>query len=206
MRRFIFLVLLIISFSGCASFNHHDVIVTLPNPVLSDLSAEKEVQSTSEVITEETLATNVEVSKIPVKTGYRPYTESDLQCMARNMYFEAGGEGELGMRAVGHVVMNRIQKKGVYPDNVCDVIQAKAFVKSKQKWYCQFSWYCDGKSDVPSNAALYARARTIAISVLEGSSKNPVGKSTSFHNPTVRPSFSRTMKFVVRIGNHFFYA
>ena len=46
---------------------------------------------------------------------------SDIECMARNIYFEAGNQSKAGMIAVARVVVNRVQDTR-FPNNVCDVI------------------------------------------------------------------------------------
>jgi len=66
-----------------------------------------------------------------------------LRCMALNIYFEARGEPFLGKIAVGHVVLNRIAHSR-YPSNACDVIRQGG---ERRRHRCQFSWWCDGRSD-----------------------------------------------------------
>ena len=68
------------------------------------------------------------------------------------MYHEAKGESLAGKSAVAHVTLNRV-KHPKYPNNICDVVQqAKYYTNWRGKQtpvigLCQFSWYCDGKSD-----------------------------------------------------------
>ena len=52
------------------------------------------------------------------------------------------------MYAVAEVVMSRV-KDNRWPDTVCGVI------KQKRHGICQFSWYCDGKDDMPRNRKAY---------------------------------------------------
>src|SRR5262245_51695399 len=50
-----------------------------------------------------------------------------IACLARNVYFEARGEIELGQYAVAEVTMNR-KASGLYPNTVCGVVyERKAF-------------------------------------------------------------------------------
>ena len=73
-----------------------------------------------------------------------------LVCLALNVYHEAKNQSFIGQVAVAQVVMNRVRDTR-YPNTVCDVVKQGATYKWKPdfpiKNRCQFSWYCDGKSD-----------------------------------------------------------
>lgn len=64
-----------------------------------------------------------------------------ITCLARSIYWEAKGKDSTDMEAVANVVMNRLGHEG-FPDTVCAVVKQGSETKS-----CQFSWWCDGKSD-----------------------------------------------------------
>ena len=51
------------------------------------------------------------------KTTVAPPTASELDCMARAMYFESNRSSRDGMIAVGTVVMNRVQSTD-FPDTI----------------------------------------------------------------------------------------
>ena len=106
--------------------------------------------------------------------------ETALMCMAVNLYHEAGNQSMIGQMAVGQVVLNRVADDR-FPNTVCEVIEqgpTRESWKTKQtpdpsdaKFYpiknrCQFSWYCDGKSDVPKQKKTYERLLTIAESIV----------------------------------------
>ena len=55
-----------------------------------------------------------------VETG-NPINETELKCMAENIYFEARHEPMVGKIAVGHVVMNRIEDSR-FPNTICEVV------------------------------------------------------------------------------------
>ena len=73
-----------------------------------------------------------------------------IMCLALNTYHEAKNQSFVGQVAVAQVVMNRVEDDR-YPNNVCDVVKQGLTYKWKPtlpiKNRCQFSWYCDGKSD-----------------------------------------------------------
>lgn len=129
----------------------------------------------------------------------------DLQCMARVMYFEARGEGERGMIAVGHVVMNR-KADDRFPSTVCGVVKQGKYVNGKPvRNRCQFSWVCDGIPDLVKDTDTFEKATALARSVLMGTSINPVSRSLYFHTTAVRPKWSRTYAVIKKIGRHVFY-
>ena len=74
-----------------------------------------------------------------------------IVCLALNVYHEAKNQSLAGQIAVAEVVMNRVDDPR-YPNNVCDVVKQGLTYKWKPsvpiRNQCQFSWYCDGKSDV----------------------------------------------------------
>lgn len=117
----------------------------------------------------------------------------ELQWLAKNIYYEARGEGETGMRAVAHVTMNRVNHPA-FPNTIQGVVTQRA----------QFSWVRMKVS--PPRGHLWERSQQIAAEVLAGNEGNPVGNATSFHNTSVHPSWAGRLKFIVKIGRHLFYA
>ena len=80
-------------------------------------------------------------------------SDEHVQCLAMNMYHEARDQGTAGKLAVSAVVMNRVNDER-FPNSVCEVVLQ---AQTRPSWRdgtpipirnrCQFSWYCDGKSD-----------------------------------------------------------
>ena len=84
-----------------------------------------------------------------------------LMCVAMAVYFEARGEPTAGQIAVAHVIQNRIEDPR-YPDNACDVVKQGYYwngIPIRNK--CQFSFYCDGKSDDPKNKQAWFNSCTL---------------------------------------------
>lgn len=125
----------------------------------------------------------------------------DLDCLALNIYFEARGEPEAGRRAVAHVVLNRVDDRR-WPANPCAVI-AEGWPEAGRK--CQFSWYCDGHSDVPRADASWRDARRLAELVYWGRSKDPTGGAFWYHADYVSPLWSKHLRRGPKIGHHIFY-
>ena len=77
----------------------------------------------------------------------------DRYCLAQNIYFEAGNQPFAGKLAVAHVTLNRVFDLQ-FPNDICGVVyESRSYYKSwtgemiPSRGMCQFSWYCDGKSD-----------------------------------------------------------
>ena len=122
-------------------------------------------------------------------------------CLARAIYFEARGEPERGQIAVAQVVLNRVFS-GYYPSNVCDVV----YQNFDRYLSCQFTFACDGKSDVINERGAWARANRIAAQTLAGDFYDPaVGAATHYHAIYVHPEWVGEMHKLVRYGIHNFY-
>lgn len=123
----------------------------------------------------------------------------DQRCVAMAMYWEARGEGRRGMEAVGAVVLNRVASSQ-FPDTPCNVV-----FQGGETPPCQFSWWCDGKSDAPTNSAQWRSALASADSVLQGHIDDPTHGALFFHSTGAAASWHRKRERTARIGNHVFY-
>lgn len=122
----------------------------------------------------------------------------EVECLAKNIYFEAGSEPYVGKLAVAQVTMNRVKNKN-YPRSVCGVVY------QKQRGVCQFSWVCEGKGN-PQNNRTWRESLEIAESILINKKQyDVVGQSLHFHASYVNPAWSETKRLVKQIGNHIFY-
>jgi hypothetical protein len=126
--------------------------------------------------------------------------DHEIQCLALTIYYEARGEPQIGKLAVGHVVMNRA-RSGAFPGDVCDVVRDGGQRRNR----CQFSWYCDGISDRPRDAAALRESLQIARAIYEGCTADPSNGALFFHATTVRPAWRKWAGRGVRIGGHMFY-
>ena len=132
-----------------------------------------------------------------------------LMCMALNIYHEARNQSMVGQVAVGEVVMNRVEDSR-FPDTVCEVVKQAVTYKNTDKpviHKCQFSWYCDGKSDKPNfNSDAWWRAKEYAYIVMSGKIMVDVTQgATHYHATYVRPSWAKTKTRTTRIDKHIFY-
>ena len=135
--------------------------------------------------------------------------ETALMCLALNTYHEAKNQSMIGQVATAQVVMNRVADSR-YPNTVCEVVKQGPKYKGSDvpvRHKCQFSWFCDGKSDEPRRdskewrmAQEYARivlSGRIVLDVTEG--------ATHYHETYVKPSWAKTKTRTTRIESHIFY-
>ena len=127
--------------------------------------------------------------------------EDEVNCLALNIYFEARGEPENGQRAVGHVVMNRVAHAR-YPNSVCEVVHQGG---EKQLHRCQFSWWCDGRSDKPLDQGAWVKARQLARRIYLGDLKDTTDGALWYHATYVTPYWSQALRQGDKIGQHIFY-
>jgi len=125
-----------------------------------------------------------------------------LDCLARNIYHEAGGEPFEGKVAVAQVTINRMES-GLFPNDLCKVVYQKNIVYDKV--LCQFSWYCEGPSRLPpKHLAAYKESEIVAKQVLlEGFRLPSLKEALYFHAKHINPQWKREK--VAQIGGHIFY-
>ncbi len=127
--------------------------------------------------------------------------EEELNCLALNIYHEARNEPDEGQFAVAHVVLNRIADRR-FPDTVCKVIRQGG---ERVRHRCQFSWWCDGRSDRPRNLRKWRNIKAMAEAVYWGRSVDPTGGALWYHADYVSPYWGRIFKRSRQIGRHIFY-
>jgi spore germination cell wall hydrolase CwlJ-like protein len=128
--------------------------------------------------------------------------QKQLDCLARNIYHEAGYEPFEGKVAVAQVTINRAES-GQFPSDICQVVYQKNVVY--EKVLCQFSWYCDSASmKKPMNGAVYTESMEVAKKVLlEGFRIDSVKNALYYHADYINPKWNREK--VSKIGHHIFY-
>jgi len=142
--------------------------------------------------------TGAALAQAPKLDGTRPL-DDPLVCLARSIYFEARGQSDREMAAVGHVVVNRVRQSG-FPDDICGVVK-----DGGEQPPCQFSWWCDGRPDVAANQREYNRAVRIARGILDGSVADPTDGANMFHNRAASPDWAGEAEPRGRIGDQYFY-
>lgn len=167
----------------------------------------------------------IQVLKTPLEEPLVPEVDIDqVHCLATNIYHEARGESLEGKVAVANVVINRV-KSPKYPDQICDVVyqavystwwwehhQRKVPVRNR----CQFSWFCDGKSDdvrltdsrgnvIKANLSAWEDSLAVALEAVKGDLLDITEGATHYHANYVQPEWSFVLVQVDTIDNHTFY-
>ena len=128
--------------------------------------------------------------------------ETALMCLALNIFFEARGEEIQGQIAVAEVTLNRVASPH-YPNDICGV------VLQENKDGCQFSWWCDGKSDKPKEEHSMLASKAIAQFMIDnGRYISVVGsQATHYHSSDIDPPYwAKQMQKIKTIGKHVFYS
>jgi len=132
--------------------------------------------------------------------------ETQVRLLASTVWGEARSEGELGMRAVAHVMYNRIGAR--FGEDIETVILTPR----------QFSVWNRGDPNrrLVLNPDRYATggealetweiAQRVAREVLSGQSVDPTGGALFYHTRAVRPSWARYGQGRQVIGAHVFYS
>ncbi len=152
---------------------------------------------------------------VPVEPSMGPNTrdipvvaldEAEVRLLAATAWGEARSEGEEGMRAVAHVMVNRVGER--FGQDLRTVIRAP--------W--QFSAWNRGDPNrrLVQNPERYATggialetwetAQRVAREVLSGQSVDPTNGALFYHTTAIRPSWSRYGEGRQVIGAHVFYA
>ena len=145
------------------------------------------------------------------------YSMADLDCLSKNIYFEAGVESTAGRLAVANVTINR-KLNTSYPNTICGVVQEgihyynaelKNHVPVRDR--CQFSWYCDGRLDIPNEGRTWRSAQSLAVIVLESHYDEELiditDGATHYHANWMKkyPYWSKTKRVMASIDRHIFY-
>lgn len=168
-----------------------------------------------------TTGNEVKIEDIPPKlVGH----DEQAMCMALNIYHESRSDNLAGQYAVADVVLNRVHDDR-YPNTICEVVKQ---AKVKESWktkqdpelpeeqrkyipirnMCQFSWWCDGKSDEPKDETGWAQAQYVAGAILYSNKYIGITEgATHYHATYVKPRWAhdRGMNHIGRIGAHIFY-
>ncbi|MBJ3762173.1 cell wall hydrolase [Maribius pontilimi] len=133
----------------------------------------------------------------------QPSAKGDKQwaCLAEALYFEARGETPKGQFAVAEVILNRVDS-AQFPDTVCGVVNQG----TGRKYQCQFTYTCDGLSDVVRDAASYRDVGKIAKLMLDGAPRALTDGAEFYHTKAVNPRWAKVFDRTTTIGAHHFYA
>jgi spore germination cell wall hydrolase CwlJ-like protein len=130
--------------------------------------------------------------------GVAPLDDA-ITCLARSIYWEAKGGAAADMEAVASVVMNRLGHEG-FPGTVCAVVK-----QGSEKHACQFSWWCDGRSDQVQEEVPYGIAKEIARKALNQQLTDQTHGAMYFHSRKVKPAWARKYIRTAETKHFIFY-
>lgn len=155
----------------------------------------------------------------------------ELQCLARNIFYEAANEPEEGKVAVGLVTLNRLQD-GRFGNSICGVVNQRTVFRvpkqitvKREGWFttktetqtvyvdkaiCQFSWRCEGTRPVKKDDDRWIESQRIARELLEDQDNHSMFRARYadalyFHATHIRPAWAHQKSLVNRVGGHRFY-
>jgi N-acetylmuramoyl-L-alanine amidase len=126
-------------------------------------------------------------------------SDDEARCLALTLYWEAKSEGAEGMRAVASVVLNRVAHPA-FPSSVCAVV-----TQGGEQPPCQFSWWCDGKSDRPTDPQAWRLAQRLAKAALADPPPDRTRGALFFHNTSIATPWAQKRVRTAQIGRHVFY-
>ena len=144
------------------------------------------------------LATYIIASTLANSPTSLPVDMNDYICMAEAIHFEARGETDEGMIAVGEVIMNRVESKR-FPDTICEVVHQDK----------QFSYRNSGAPSVTITndieAKAFARIASIALDVVSyKATKLDIDADHYYAHDKVQPYWISYVDAKVIVGNHTF--
>jgi spore germination cell wall hydrolase CwlJ-like protein len=136
--------------------------------------------------------------------GYVSAAENikQLDCLTRNIYWEAASEPFEGKVGVAQVTLNRVES-GKFAPTVCGVVYQKNVFY--EKVVCQFSWFCETTHKIkPIHAPLWKESEEVAKKVLlEGFRLPGLENALFYHADYVSPGWK--LPRIEKIGRHIFY-
>ena len=136
----------------------------------------------------------------------------DVSCLALNIYHEARGQSIAGQIAVGQVTLNRV-KDNRFPNTICEVVMQGPHRASWKgtgemipvRHRCQFSWYCDGKSDKIKQIKAYKQILSLSQILIDQDMIDITSGATHYHAYYVSPAWAQKKKRTTKIEDHIFY-
>jgi spore germination cell wall hydrolase CwlJ-like protein len=125
-----------------------------------------------------------------------------LDCLTRNIYWEAASEPFEGKVAVAQVTLNRVED-GRFANTVCGVVYQKNVFY--ERVVCQFSWFCEGNHKIRAvYQPMWQESELVAKKVLLENFRLPGMKNALYyHADYVNPNWRKAR--IDKIGRHIFY-
>lgn len=133
-----------------------------------------------------------------VAAEVRPIFNQEIECLTKNIYYEAATESFEGKLAVAQVTLNRV-RSGRFASSICGVVQQKI------NGTCQFSWYCEPATPIRDRYR-WEESKIVARMALTTPVAHDLLKKSNamyYHADYVKPHWPKQK--ITQIGHHIFY-
>lgn len=125
----------------------------------------------------------------------RTVSHKEMQCLAKNIYHEARGEGIAGMMGVAQVTLNRADTQYRGKKTLCGVVHDSH----------QFSWTKDNQKTRKLDKPSWQQSLHIAQLVLLGVRIKEIEDSIYFHSHKIKsPIWTKNLSVNKKIGQHIY--
>ncbi|AXC41845.1 endolysin [Salmonella phage S132] len=131
------------------------------------------------------------ISSLP---AYATHDAKEIDCIAKNIYFESRGEGTKGMIAVAQVTKNRVNS-GTFPDSYCKVVYQSN----------QFSWVAKRPKVDKTDEAWQVAKNLARVIYYVDLPQDPTHGALYFHSGKDKPYWTKKFKKTTKIQGHTFY-
>ena len=130
---------------------------------------------------------------------------NEVGCLVEAIYFEARGEDIIGMIAVGQVIINRVNDER-FDDTICSVVHAGHYYENYPvRNRCQFSYWCDGKTERYGDSKTLEMVMIATQSILDNIRIKGLEYATHYHASHITPYWAQSFTRIRQIGGHIFY-
>jgi N-acetylmuramoyl-L-alanine amidase len=131
----------------------------------------------------------------------------DEKFLALTIWGEARSGGKNAMRAVAHVILNRVNSARSFGNDVREVVRdRKAFSCWNKSDPNRELMMNIGQLDKDSeDYKMWQTAKKIAKRVVRGHDKDPTNGALFYHTDNVKPTWSAGQQVIADIGGHLFY-
>ena len=145
--------------------------------------------------------------------SYSEDKNTDVLCLAKNIYHEARGEPAEGQIAISNVVINRVKSKQ-FPNDICSVVYQKNQISFINRILeiipiniplCQFEWTCDLiPDDLLIDKKAWKNSKKIAKEVLNDLHPDYSKGATHYHSIKRSPYWAYSLNETAVIEGHKF--
>ena len=175
------------------------LMIFVPYSMVDHMNSKLEAQQiANELLVSELETLNHKVEFLNLSYEKKQAVMREVECLARNIYFEAGGEPRAGKIAVAEVTMNRVKSRQ-FPRTVCGVVH------QRNRHTCQFSWVCEGKKSIRHQGAWRESVKIAENILISKHEYGIIGSAKYFHATYVDPEWAERKRVIKKIGQHIFY-